>query len=150
MQTEITQEQLDHEMNWVMPEIQMGEPITYFSQWNNPARAVTAFVTRISTRSIECRIFSNEQMGYAFDVLHKDDPRLARNQNMQRNGSWDYAPTYKRMREVERRLAALEELVTSPEIDLFDKATGLSEIMYAGQGSGSKVLCHSLTNAKAR
>ncbi len=118
MQAEMTQEQLDHEMNWKMPEIQMGEPITYFSQWNNPARAVTAFVTRISTRSIECRIFANEQMGYAFDVLHKDDPRLHRNQHMQRNGSWDYAPTYKRMRDVERRLAVLEDLVTSPEVSL--------------------------------
>ena len=51
MKIEMTQDQIDYEANWPMPDIKLGDQIQFFKQWNSDKNPVLGFVTRISSRS---------------------------------------------------------------------------------------------------
>lgn len=97
----MSQEQMDLEANWRMPGIAVGSPVCWYSKWDKSGGPSLGFVCRVSIRSVEVVVFTPTGMQRVGDVLHKDDPRLRTNTNLQGNGSWDYS-------EIEQRLQKLE------------------------------------------
>ncbi len=101
----------DHIANWPMPAVEVGEMIVWLPDFTKPNVKCAGFVTCVNTRSIECRSTQGEHDDFRYDVLHKDDPRLAFNQNMRRNGAWEYAPISARLRLIEADLLEIKKLM---------------------------------------
>lgn len=89
---------MDLIQNWPMPKCQVGDSIVWLSKWNVPGEPATAVITRISTRSIECRVFAGSSSTSVIEVRHKDDPQLPMNPWLQQNGAWDFSPQEYRLR----------------------------------------------------
>lgn len=128
MQGPLSQEQMDYESNWPMPHVHVGDIVCWFARFNDQTTPACARVTRVSSRSIECRVDHGPESQYTFDVLHKDDPRLHRNANMQRNGSWDYSP-------MEHRLLALEDWQASMQREAKPPVHVFAEAVLLGSSS---------------
>lgn len=120
MQGPLSQEQMDYESNWPMPHVHVGDIVCWFARFNDQTTPACARVTRVSSRSIECRVDHGPESQYTFDVLHKDDPRLHRNANMQRNGSWDYSPMEHRLLALEDWQASMQREASATMLTTFD------------------------------
>lgn len=117
-QVMMSPEQMSYEANWPMPSVKAGEPIVYFIQWNDTNKRSTGFVTNVSHRSIDClTIGPNGQQYIINNVLHKDDPRLIHNVNLQRNGAWDYSDLEKRVQALEMGLSPAVRPVAANRTD---------------------------------
>ncbi len=103
----LTEEQQEMIANWKQPAIKVGDCIVWLSDFRRPDSECSARVTRVSMRSIECRVDNRDQQMYQFDVRHKDDPGLVQNTHIQRNGAWDFSDQEYRLRAVEGELAAI-------------------------------------------
>lgn len=120
----MTQEQMDLEVNWKMPAIEVGAPVCWYAKWNVPSEPSLGFVLRVSIRSVEALVFTPTGSERIANILHKDDPRLRTNPNMQINGSWDYSAFEKRLQAVEAASKPVEVAVEeAPAVSVADKPT---------------------------
>lgn len=145
----MTEEQFAIEANWQMPKIKVGEHVVYFMQWNDTQKRALAFVTRASHRSVELLcIGADGRQILMVDVLHKDDPRLVHNVNLQRNGAWDYS-------DLEKRVQALESAAKSDVRPVVEtEETSVSETVVvpsrSPRGSRKPMSEEARANARAR
>lgn len=102
-------------VQYQMPHTAPGEIVRYFTDPSgDPSTASAAIVVRVSGRSVELRVETSEgRNARVYDVCHIHDPILEQNENRRGNGAWDYTESKLQLQDLQDRLDALEEMVTS-------------------------------------
>lgn len=103
--------------SYVMPSVNQGAIITYYDATLAESRKVTAWVDVVSKSKRTLKVFVPARSAYMEMVRHISDPKLKESQDHCENGAWDYSEdtlqNNRRFKEMEARIAELEEAVVS-------------------------------------
>ena len=116
--------------NFKMPRPYVGQQVRWYSTGrSDPSRVNAAIVTRIVDKSIDVSVI----LGMAkFAVRHVGDPRLKMNEDMRREGAWDFTEEFyqnlARWSEFEVRLTRLEEKYEEQNGEQRGGGSGMDEL----------------------
>lgn len=95
---------------YVMPACNIGERVVYYNGADQNMPKQFGHVIEVNGCDVTVRVmnfFGGDEK--KFNVCHVSDPRLG-NQNIRVNGSWDFHPDTKLLRDLQERVKVLEEL----------------------------------------
>ena len=97
-------------MSWEMPEVSLGETVIYRAHEGAPGNM--AFVAKVGKEALELWVLSPGYGGTDRpSVHHKDDPRLAKNAEWRKFGTWEHRPRDPRLAILSERVSALEKAI---------------------------------------
>lgn len=113
MATAVLEEPVDKVTNWKMPAAHVGQSVVWYSGGQrNTTQPSTGRIIHVSIRSVELIIDERDKSHRMRDVRHVDDPQLPLNDNIREFGGWDYCENDKKLVDLERRVEALEDIVS--------------------------------------
>lgn len=91
-----------------MPEVEIGEPVLWFSDADVTREGRPAVVTQVQPDSVCVAVFEKDAVSIqpVDGVRHVSDPVLAKYE-ARSDGAWDYSPHGQRLRELEQELRRL-------------------------------------------